>query len=211
MFRLIGFILVGLPAMALVLHTIVRIIRYYYKFPMPEFMANLIDNPLRRRMQPPDEVARRHGITPGMTVLDVGPGNGTYTMAAARLLGENGRLYAIDIEPKMIERVQARMQLENLKNIEARVADAFALPFEDSYFDLVYLITVIGEIPTPEKAFGEFCRVLKPGGTLAFSELFTDPDYMLAATLKRKVEPAGFRFIEQTGSFFNYTLRFEKK
>ncbi len=210
MVRLIGLVLVGLPTLAFILHTIVRFIRYFYKFPMPEFMADLIDNPLRRRMQPPAEIARRHGITPGMTVLDVGPGNGTYTLAAAQLLGEEGRLYAIDIEPKMVDRVKARMQKENLQNIEARVADAFALPFADSFFDLVYLITVIGEIPTPEKAFREFYRVLKPGGTLAFSELFTDPDYLLAATLKRKVEPAGFRFIGQTGSFFNYTLRFEK-
>ena len=211
MLRWIGYFLVGLPALALFLHTIVRIIRYFYKFPMPEFMANLIDNPLRRRIQPPGEVARRHGITPGMTVLDVGPGNGTYTLAAARCLENQGMLYAIDIEPKMIERVNAKIQAAGIDNIEARVADVFDLPFEDGFFDLIYLITVIGEIPTPEKAFREFYRVLKTGGKLAFSELFTDPDYMLASTLKKIVSPVGFRFKRKFGNFFNYTLIFEKK
>jgi ubiquinone/menaquinone biosynthesis C-methylase UbiE len=174
-------------------------------------MANLIDNPLRRRIQSPDELASHHGISEGMTVLEIGPGNGTYTLAAARRLGDHGRLYTIDIEPRMIERVNARIQTENIKNIDAKVADVFCLPFEAGFFDLVYMITVIGEIPTPEKAFREFYRVLKPGGTLAFSELFTDPDYMRAETLIRKVTPAGFNFNEKIGSFFNYTLRFERK
>ena len=41
-----------------------RLIRHFYKFPMPEFLANLIDNPLRRRIQPPGEMPVRHGIHP---------------------------------------------------------------------------------------------------------------------------------------------------
>jgi len=45
----------------------------FYKFPMPEFLAGLIDNPIRRKIQPPDATAVRHGIEPGMTVLEVGP------------------------------------------------------------------------------------------------------------------------------------------
>ena len=39
------------------------------------------------------------------------------------------------------------------------------------------MITVIGEIPVPERALREFYRVLNPGGTLAFSEVLMDPDY----------------------------------
>src|SRR3990170_6952043 len=98
------YILLALPLAVLVLYTLVRIVRYFHKFPMPEFLANAIDNPLRRRIQPPDETPRRHAIEPGMTVLEVGPGNGTYTMATARALGAQGRLITVDIEPKMIER-----------------------------------------------------------------------------------------------------------
>lgn len=70
--------------------------------------ASAIDNPLRRRFRPPDATAIRHGLEPGMTVLEVGPGNGRYSVAAARRIGPTGRLYAVDIEPKMIERVQRR-------------------------------------------------------------------------------------------------------
>ena len=58
-------------------HTLVRLVRRYYKFPIPHFLANVIDNPVRRRLQPPETTAIRHGIKPGMTVLEIGPGNGS--------------------------------------------------------------------------------------------------------------------------------------
>ena len=139
--------LVGLLGFLLVLHTIIRIIRHSYKFPMPEFAANIIDNPLRRRIQPPAEMPARIGVRPGMKVLEVGPGNGTYTIATARAVSDGGKLVTIDIEPKMIERVNKRIHEEGLLNIDARVADVFDLPFESETFDLVYMIAVIGEIP----------------------------------------------------------------
>ncbi len=203
------YILLGLPVFVILLHTIVRTVRHFYKFPMPQFLANAIDNPLRRRVQPPDETAARHGIKPGMTVLEVGPGNGRYTLAASRQVGDAGKLVTIDIEPKMIERVEAKIRAEGAGNIEARVADVYALPFEDASFDLIYMIAVIGEIPDPLKAMREFRRVLAPGGTLVFSELLFDPDYPRSRTLIRKAETAGFRLRKKIGSFFYYTLIFE--
>ena len=100
--------ILGIFVAFLILHTIVRIVRYFYKFPIPQAFVNIIDNPFRRRIQPPYETAIRHGIEPGMRVLDVGPGNGTYTLGAAECLGSEGQLIAIDIEPKIIERLQKK-------------------------------------------------------------------------------------------------------
>jgi ubiquinone/menaquinone biosynthesis C-methylase UbiE len=203
-------ILLGVPVLALLLHTIIRIVRHFYKFPMPEFAANLIDNPLRRRFQPPDEMPIRHGITAGMRALEVGPGNGTYTITTASQVGENGKVITIDIEPKMIQRVETRNQREGIKNIEARVEDVFKLPFEDSYFDHIYMIAVIGEIPTPERAFNDFYRVLSAAGILAFSEILMDPDYPRARKLISLAAGTGFQVKDKIGNFFHYTLIFEK-
>jgi len=199
------------PLLLIALHTLIRIVRHFYKFPMPQFLANAIDNPLRRRIQPPVKTAVRHGIRLGMTVLDVGPGNGTYTLGAAEIVGDQGKVIAIDIEPKMIERVQNRITLTGINNIEPRVADVYALPFDDEYFDLIYMITVIGEIPDPDKAMQEFHRVLSPSGTLVFSELIFDPDYPLAGTLIHKANTNNFQLQKRVGNFFYYTLIFEKK
>jgi len=113
---------------------------------MPQFMANVIDNPLRRKVQPPDELAGPPRHRAGDDGSGCRPGNGTYTLAAARRVGSTGKIVAIDIEPKMIERVQRRVQKAGVTNIEARLADVYALPFEDGTLDAAYMITVIGEI-----------------------------------------------------------------
>jgi ubiquinone/menaquinone biosynthesis C-methylase UbiE len=190
------YLILGILLFPLVLHTIVRLI--------------LIDNPLRRRIQPPGEMPLRHGIEPGMTVLEVGPGNGRYTLETARRVGQAGKVITIDIEPKMIARVLRRAQTEAVSNLEAKVADVYQLPFEEGTFDAIYLITVISEIPEPERALREFYRVLTPSGTLAFSELVTDPDYPLARTLMRLASRTKFRLKKKLGNFFSYTLVFEK-
>ncbi len=210
MLRVLIYSILGLPVCALLLHTLVRIVRHFYKFPMPEFLADIIDNPLRRKIQPPDKTAIRHGIKPGMTVLEIGPGNGVYTAATARRVGDQGSVVAIDIEPNMIARVKCRAQAEGIKNIEARVANVYDLAFEDETFDVIYMIAVIGEIPAPEKAMKEFYRVLSPSGALVFSELLFDPDYPHAQTLIRKANAASFRLKNKIGNFFYYTLIFEK-
>ena len=202
--------LVGLLGLFLVLHTMMRIIRHIYKFPMPEFAANLIDNPLRRKIQPPDEMPLRHGVKPGMMVLEVGPGNGTYSVETAKALGAKGKLVAVDIEPKMIDRIKKIIKNEGIHNIEAREADVFDLPFEDGCFDLVYMIAVIGEIPTPERALAEFHRVLKPDGKLAFSELLMDPDYPRAQNLVKLAAAEEFSLQKRMGNYFSYSLIFRK-
>lgn len=189
---------------------ILRLVRRIYKFPIPHFLTNLIDNPIRRRIQPPESTPTRHGIRTGMRVLEVGPGNGTYTLATGREVGEEGRVVAIDIEPRIIDKLRQRVELEGAGNIEVRVADAHQLPFPDASFDAIYMITVIGEIPAPLEAMHEFHRVLRHGGTLAFSEFLPDPDYSLPRTLNNLAVDAGFRLKSRFGKLFYYTLLFEK-
>jgi len=208
--RILIYVIVGFPILVVLLHTIVKIVRHFHKFPMPQFLADVIDNPLRRQIQPPAGTAIRHGIEPGMVVLEVGPGSGTYTIAAAQRVGDEGRVMTIDIEPQIVERVRKRIEREGIRNVEARVADVYELPFEEGLFDLVYMIAVIGEIPAPETALREFHRVLSASGTLVFSELLFDPDYPRARTLVRKANAAGFQLKRKVGNFFYYTLIFEK-
>jgi ubiquinone/menaquinone biosynthesis C-methylase UbiE len=211
MFLTLIYIILGLLLIVLTLHTTIRVIRYFYKFPMPEFMANLIDNPLRQKIQPPSEMPIRHGIEPGMTVLEVGPGNGRYTIEIARRVGNKGKVVTVDIEPKMIKRVTQRALSEKITNLEAKVANVYDLPYDDGAFDAICMIAVIREIPEPEKAMREFYRVLSPSGTLAFTELLLDPDYPLAQTLVRQASKANFRLRKKFGNFFAYTLIFEKQ
>jgi ubiquinone/menaquinone biosynthesis C-methylase UbiE len=146
-----------------------------------------------------------------MRVLEVGPGSGTYTLATGQAVGEVGWVVAIDIEARIAERLRQRVALEGASNIEVGVADVHQLPFPDATFDAIYMITVIGEIPAPGKAMHEFHRVLRCGGTLAFSEFITDPDYSLPRSLNALASEAGFRLKSRLGNLSNYTLIFNKR
>lgn len=201
---------VFIPLALIILHTIIRIIRHIYRFPIPQALTRFIDGPHRHRFQPPDATAVRHGIEPGMKVMDVGPGNGSYTIAAARLAGPDGTVYAVDIDQKIIERLNQRINDQGVDNLIPMVADVYELPFSREEFDLIYLITVIGEIPEPVKAMREFHRVLKPEGRLVFSELLVDADYPSRKRLVQLASESGFREVKRLGNFFYYTLIFEK-
>lgn len=200
----------AIPLIFLCWLTLVRIVRHFYQFPMPSFMANFIDNPLHRKLTPPAEMPIRYGLEPGMRVLEVGPGNGRYTVAIAQYVGETGKVVAVDIQPQMLHRTAMRAAAEGVANIETHLADVHHLPFLDNSFDAVCMMTVIGEIPHPEHAIQEFHRVLRPGGLLSFCELWLDPDFPNSQKLRGWVAPTAFRERYQQGTWPVYTLSFAK-
>lgn len=71
MIATIGQMIVWVFLFILISQLIIRLIRHYYKFPIPGFMVDMIDNPLRRKIQPPCEMPVQFGIEPGMIVLEV--------------------------------------------------------------------------------------------------------------------------------------------
>ena len=176
--------------------------------PCPYELSWLVDNPARHKA-----VARlldRAGIRPGERVLELGPGPGAFTVEAARRAGPQGRLIAVDIQPRMIAQVEARVRQAGLTNVETHVASAHSLPLPAASIDRAFLITVLGEIPDPDRALVELHRVLAPDGVLSIGEAFLDPDYPFPSEAIRRVEAAGFRLAEQHGNFWEYALNFHR-
>ncbi|MFQ5814284.1 MAG: class I SAM-dependent methyltransferase [Anaerolineae bacterium] len=180
--------------------------RFGKSAPCPASLAWLVNNPVRRHYMRP--VLDRVGIRPGECVLELGPGPGTFTVEAARRVGAEGRLIAVDIQPEMIAQVEKRVREAGLTNVEAHVADAYHLPLEDASVDRAFLVTVLPEIPDQARALAELRRVLKPGGLLSITEEFTDPDYPFALETVRRVEAAGFSLERRFGNFCLYTVNF---
>jgi SAM-dependent methyltransferase len=174
--------------------------------PCPTSLAWAMDNPFRRHFK--RLTLERVGIEPGECVLELGPGPGAFTVDAARRVGPEGRLIAVDIQPEMIARVRARVREAGLDNVETHVRSAYDLPLEDSSVDRAFLVTVLPEIPDPARALAELRRVLKPGGALSITEQFTDPDYRFPRETLRSVEAAGFYLESRRGNFWAYTVNF---
>ena len=196
------------------LHQVVaRVVRRFWHFPAPAFISRVLDSRFRRRMQPPEKLIEWSGIEPGMTVLDLGCGSGAFTIPIAQAVGETGRVYALDTQPDMLSLVArklARPENKDIRNIELVRASAEHLPFANSSFDVVCATAVLYEIPHRCKALREMKRVLRPGGYLAISELFMDPDYHLKATTIKEGQQAGFVLEEASSGLWAYTVRFTK-
>jgi SAM-dependent methyltransferase len=105
------------------------------------------------------------GVRAGQRVLDVGCGTGVVAITAARA---GAAASGLDLTPELLERARANSQLAEVA-VEWREGDAEKLPYADAAFDVV--LSQFGHIfaPRPELALSEMLRVLKPGGTIAFS------------------------------------------
>ncbi|MFX1318345.1 MAG: class I SAM-dependent methyltransferase [Promethearchaeota archaeon] len=190
---------------------IIRIVRRYRKFPIPAALTGLIDNPWRRHIvQKPSTVAAQAYLKPGMTVLEIGPGKGSYTIEFAKQVRPNGTVYAVDISKKVIEKLKQRIIQEEIPNIIAKIDNAHAFSFADESIDRVIAISCLPEIPEPVKALREIWRILKPNGLVSLSELAPDPDYPRRKTEKRWAAEAGFELHSEFGNWFVYQLNFKK-
>ena len=103
---------------------------------------------------------------PFADALEIGAGTGYFSLNLLQL-GLAGRATATDISPGMLTRLE-RSAAELGLEVETVCAEAETLPFADASFDLVFGHAVLHHIPDLERAFAEFRRVLRPGGTVAF-------------------------------------------
>lgn len=193
--------------------TLMKLIRKFVHFPAPAFIGHGLDSNYRRRFQPPDKLIQRSGIKEGMRVLDLGCGSGAFTTFVARAVGAKGKVYALDIQSDMLKQLENKLskpENRDIKNVKLIESSAYELPFDDNFLDVVYMVTVLPEIPDRNKALQQVKRVLKPGGFLAVTEWFPDPDYPWKSTTIKLGREAGFVLDEASGNLWNYTVRFRK-
>jgi SAM-dependent methyltransferase len=99
--------------------------------------------------------------------LEIGAGTGYFSLNLMRA-GVVGRATCADISPGMLQTLEANARRLGL-DVETAACDAAELPFEDASFDLVLGHAVLHHLPALERAFAEFARILRPGGTLFFA------------------------------------------
>jgi ubiquinone/menaquinone biosynthesis C-methylase UbiE len=190
----------------------IRTIRYFWKFPMPAIMGNVIAaGPYRGRVQPPRMIVDALQCRPGMKIVEMGCGSGFYTVAVAKAIQSNGILYAVDIQEGMLEKLKHRMESEGVQNVTPILADAEGkIPLDDGIADAVFSIAVVPEIPDPVKALREISRLMTRDGIFVDSEVIMDPDYPRRSTVIKWANRAGLVLERQSGNIFHYALVFKK-
>jgi ubiquinone/menaquinone biosynthesis C-methylase UbiE len=134
---------------------------------------------LRDLFSRPTNMVVEAGIQKGDCVLDYGCGPGSYMPYAARMVGDTEKVYALDIHPLAVKSVRAVASKGRLENVETILSDCdTGLP--DQSVDLVLLYDVFHDLEDPENVLKELHRVLKPGGTLSFSDHHMKDDEILS-------------------------------
>jgi ubiquinone/menaquinone biosynthesis C-methylase UbiE len=150
------------------------------------------------------------GIRAGDRVLELGPGPGYFTDAAAAAVGGSGCVVAADLQPEMIALLRSRLRPDAAPRVRTLACAATALPFRAESYDAAFLVTVLGEIPEPRAAIAELARVIRPGGVVSFAEHLGDPDYVREGSLRRLCSGAGFRFVDRRRQLLGYIMRFTR-
>ena len=138
-----------------------------------KLMARIMESPLRRKINDPVKALKAAGIRAGIRVLEVGCGTGFFTLPAAHLVGNEGRVHALDIHPLAIKEVSKKIQEAGLENVSLTKANAVNTGLSSNSLDLILLF---GVIPSPTlpltQLLPEMYRLLKKNGTMAVWTVF---------------------------------------
>ena len=210
--RWFGSIFAGMLSFFVIAQIIIRIGRRLHPEPMPARMAHVLRSPARSKLfGTPEQIVARAGVTPGMRVLEIGPGPGNFTVALARRVADQGSITCVEIQPGMIDMLHKLLSTERIDNVEVLQGDAQKLSFPAESFDMVFLATVVGEVPDARALFHQCARVLKPGGILAVTEQISDPDFHMPGSVRKLAKTAGLQDSGYVGfPWWTYTARYRK-
>jgi len=159
------------------------------------------------------------GVKPGMTVCDMGCGNGFYSLKLAEMVGPEGKVIAVDIQPEMLRLLQARAEEEGVDNIERILGEIDNPKLEPDTIDLILCVDVYHEFSHPEEMLSHMRKSLKPVGQLVLVEFrMEDPNVpikklhkMSKRQILKELKPNGYKLAKEfEGLPWQHMMFFER-
>ena len=129
-----------------------------------------LNRPERIQEENPEEMLEQLEVQPGMTVCDMGCGDGYYTMELAKRVGPTGKVIAVDIQPEMLQELSRRCERNNLKNVEMILGLPHDPKLPTGKVDLILMVDVYHEFSNPVEMLTSMRESLKPNGRIALVE-----------------------------------------
>ena len=163
--------------------------------------ADWLERGERESEESPSKAIRALDIKPGMTVCDLGAGSGYYTVRMSRLVGPSGKVYAVDIQPKMLDLLARRLKSEGINNVVPVLSSEDDPKLPPKSQDLILLVDVYHEFARPQIMLQRMREALKDDGRLVLLEFRKEDSSvpirlehkMSIAEVKAELEPEGFR------------------
>jgi predicted methyltransferase len=160
-------------------------------------------------------------LQPGMVLADIGAGTGLFTPEFSRAVGPSGKVYAVDIVPAFLDRIQQRAAAEGLGNVQTVLCTERSVELPPNSIDLAFICDVYHHFEYPRSSMASLHRALRPGGEVLLVEFKRIPgkssDWILKhvragqEVFTAEIEAAGFKRIEELPLLQdNYVVRFRK-
>lgn len=171
----------------------------------------------------PEQVVRQFGLEKGDHVADFGAGHGYLTIPMARIVGGDGKIFALDIQKNSLDIIRSKARLEHLLNIEtiwANLEEPQGSHIKAGYIDFVVIANILFQLENKSTVFAEAYRILRKGGKLAALEWEEALQSSLGPPLEFRIPKdetmrmsldAGFELISEfDGGTHHYGLLFVK-
>jgi ubiquinone/menaquinone biosynthesis C-methylase UbiE len=168
--------------------------------------ADWLEREGREAEQRPEEVIRIMGLKDGAVVADLGCGTGFFARRMARAVAPSGRVYGVDIQPEMLDRMKALLAKEGIRNVVSLLGKADDPGLPQASLDWILLVDVYHELQQPEPMLRRMRDALKADGKIALVEYRLEGDSAahIRAEHRMSVEqvldewlPAGYRLVER--------------
>lgn len=132
--------------------------------------ASWLERPEREEEEQPKMLLKALKLEAGMKVADIGAGSGYYVFRMAPLVGEKGKILAIDIQQEMLDIIKDKMKEKKVTNVEPILGKEADPKLQDESVDLILMVDVYHEFAQPYEMTEKMVKALKPGGRLVFVE-----------------------------------------
>lgn len=169
-----------------------------------------------------NEIVAACKIEPGMAVADIGACTGLFTRLFASAVGPKGKVYAVDIAPRLIEHITASCKKEGLENVVGVVSNQHSVNLPPNSIDLAFICDTYHHFEFPLRTMQSLHQALRPGGRVIVIDFHRIPgksrEWVLGhvragqEVFTREIRASGFKQIEERHDLLeeNYFLRFEK-
>ena len=163
------------------------------------------------------------GLKPGMVMADIGAGTGIFTLHFAQAVGENGKVYAVEIAKNFLEHIKARASKASAANVQTILCTERSVELPETSIDLAFICDVYHHFEFPRASLATLHKALKPGGELVLIDFKRIPgessDFIMGhvragqEVFEAEVTAAGFEKVDEVKDLLkeNYFVKFRRK
>ena len=176
----------------------------------PVWMAHTFDNPLRKLIHNPKKMFKEY-VREGMSVIDIGCGFGCFSIGLAKMVGKNGKVYSVDLQKGMLDRLMKRAKKAGVADIiETHQCSADTIGIEDK-LDFALAFWMIHKTPDALDFLKQIHDLLKPGGILYIAEPKKHVSLPFFDETISAAEKIGFKVIERPKIALSWAVVLSRK